>query len=265
MIREILKIRTDNGLGDKDPAFKDIELTEYSAKFPRMGMPELTATLKWPTPLDDEWTGREYVTLRGERFYIRHTPSGKKDNNDARYTHEIEFTSEFAEILGDTYFIDAVPSYAETYDKPCTNNTTFSFYGTISEFCDRLNCAFIKKEIADSVLKTKTSLTTSDTPVGDGYCVMLDPYGEGNVYDPNKTYNFEWEDKTLWEAITEGFTVTEIPFERRGKRIIFGAVPKVLARKFEYGHDNELLSVYHKNANANHDAGQHREHPALLP
>ena len=250
MIREILIIRTDNGLGDKDPTFKNIELTEYSAKFPRMGMPELTATLKWPTPLDDEWTGREYVTLRGERFFIRHTPSGKKDNNDARYTHEIEFTSEFAEILGDTYFIDAVPSYAETYDKPCTNNTTFSFYGTISEFCDRLNCAFIKKEIADSVLKTKTSLTTSDTPMGDGYCVMLDPYGEGNVYDPNKTYNFEWEDKTLWEAVTEGFTVTEIPFERRGKRIIFGAVPKVLARKFEYGHDNELLSIYHKNANA---------------
>lgn len=250
MVREILKIYTDNGLGNNNPTFKGIELTEYNAKFSRMGFPELTATLMWYSCLDDEWSGKEYIVLRGERFYINDTPHSEKSNTDARWKHEIEFTSEFARILGNTLFVDAVPSYAETYDKPCTNNTKFTFFGTISEFCDRLNCAFIYAGIADSVLKTKTSLTPMDVPVGDGYCVMLDPYGAGDIYDPDKSYEFSFEDKFLWEAITEGYNITEIPFERRGKAITFGALPKVVDHKFEYGHDNELLSVKHRNAKA---------------
>ena len=250
MVREILHIRTDNGLGDNDPTFHGIEVSEYNFKGSRMGMPELTATLMWESCLDDEWTHKEYVVLNGERFYIRNTPSSSKSNTDQRYKHEISFTSEFAEILGNTYFVDAVPSYAETYDKPCTNSTKFTFFGTISEFVDRLNCAFIYAGIADSILKTKTTLTAGDTPVGDGYCAMLDPYGAGSQYDANKSYEFSFEDKYLWEAITEGYNITEIPFERRGRKIIFGAIPKVVEHKFEYGYDNELLSVNKKNANA---------------
>lgn len=247
MVREILKIRTDNGLGDNDPTFYDIEITEYSFKPSRMGMPELTATLMWHVCLDEVWTHKEYVVIRGERFYIRHTPSSSKSNTDARYKHEIDFTSEFAEILGSTYFVDAVPSYSATYDKPCTNNTTFKFFGTIYEFADRLNCAFLYNKIGDSILKTKTSLEFDDEVVGDGYCAIVDPYGD---FDHEKTYEFSWEDKKLWEALTEGYNITEIPFERRKRKIILGAVPKVVEHKFEYGHNNELLSINHKNANA---------------
>ena len=166
-----------------------------------MGMPELTATVMYGTCLDNEWSRREYVVLNGERFYIRHTPSSSKSNSDARYKHDIDFTSEFAEILGNTYFIDAVPDaksgvVCQTRNKPCTNNTKFTFYGTIREFVDRLNCAFLYAKIGDSILSEKTTLTTNDAVVGDGYCAMLDPYGSGDIYDPEKSYEFSFEDKT---------------------------------------------------------------------
>lgn len=250
MVREILKIRTDNGLNNNNPTFHDVELTDYNAKFTRMGFPQLTATLMWSAPLDDEWTGREYVVLRGEKFYIKDTPHAEKTNNLLPWKHEIEFTSEFARVLGDTYFEDAVPSYAKTYDRPCSNSTRFTFYGTISEFVDRLNCSFLKAGIGDSILNTKTHLSSLDTVVGDGYCAMLDPYGADSTYDADATYEFIWEDKYLWDAITEGYKITDVPFERRGRKIIFGAVPTVIDHKFEYGHDNELLSIKHRNAKA---------------
>lgn len=250
MVRETLKIKTDNGLGDNNPAFKDIELTDYVAKFPRMGFPELTATLMWAAPLDDEWTGNEYVVIRGEKFYIDDTPHSEKSNGEPLWEHEIEFTSEFARILGNTYFEDAVPSHSATYDKPCTNNSTFKFYGTIAQLVDRLNCSFLNAGIGDSRLQTKTDLTALDTVYGDGYCVMLDQFGAGSIYDPDKSYEFSWEDKSHWEAISESYTITEIPFERKGKKIIFGAMPTVAQHKFEYGYDNELLSIKHRNAKA---------------
>ena len=252
MIREVLKIRTDMGMGDSNPTFHDIEITEYNYVGSRMGMPSLTATLMWESCLDKEWTSKEYVVLNGERFYIRHTPSSSKNNTDSRYKHELSFVSEYAEILGNTYFVDAVPDLksgieCQTRNKPCSYNTVFTFYGTISEFVDRLNCAFIHKGIGDSILKSKTYLTTLDKPIGDGFCAMVDPYGD---YDKDKTYDFSFEDKKIWEAITESYNKTEIPFEHRGRKIVFGAVPNVVSHEFEYGYDNELLSVTKTNANA---------------
>ena len=240
------------GMGDSNPTFHDIEITEYNYVGSRMGMPSLTATLMWESCLDKEWTSKEYVVLNGERFYIRHTPSSSKNNTDSRYKHELSFVSEYAEILGNTYFVDAVPDLksgieCQTRNKPCSYNTVFTFYGTISEFVDRLNCAFIHKGIGDSILKSKTYLTTLDKPIGDGFCAMVDPYGD---YDKDKTYDFSFEDKKIWEAITESYNKTEIPFERRGRKIIFGAIPNVVSHEFEYGYDNELLSVTKTNANA---------------
>lgn len=251
MVREILKIYTDNGLSD-NPAFHDIEIAEYEYKPSRMGMPTLTATLMWKDCLDKEWTGKEYVELRGERFYIRHIPTSSKSNTDARYKHELDFRSELDEILSNIYFEDYVPSgyvlgNLLTHDKPCSNSPVFQFYGTIREFSDRLNCAFIKAGIGDSILKTKTNLTTLDTPKGDGYCSMIDAYGD---LDEDKSYEFSFDNQTLWEAITSAYNTTEIPFERRGRKIIWGAVPKVLSKTFKYGHNNELLSISKNNANA---------------
>lgn len=247
MVRETLKIRTDLGLPD-NPAFHDIEITAYEFKPQRMGMPVLTATLMWDECLDGLWTGAEYVELRGERFYIRHTPSSSKSNTDARYRHEIEFRSDRDEILSNVYFEDYVPASGSiTADKPCSNSPTFTFYGTIREFSDRLNCAFLKAGVGDSVLKSKTDITTLDKPSGDGYCSAINPYGN---YDLEKSYDFSFDRQFLWEAITEAYNKTEIPFEIKGRMIIWGSEQKTLDHTFRYGFDSELLSVSKNNANA---------------
>lgn len=247
MVREILKIYTDEGKKDKNPSFKGIEITEYSYSSTRMGMPQMTATLMWHECLDNEWTGKEYVTFRGERYYIRHTPSSSKSNTDARYKHELVFHSERDELLANVYFVDAVYNGALTHDKPCSNSTTVIFYGNIKEFCDRLNCALRYAGVGDSALEDKTDLTTLDTVNEDGYCVMLDPYGD---YDKEVSKEFSFSDQYLWDVISQGYESFEVPFEMRGKKIIFGAVPQKVNHKFKYGHDNSLLSVSKNNANA---------------
>ena len=246
MTNEPLKIYTDQGTA-VNPSFKGLELTSYSCKPVRMGFPDFQAEVVCKDNLDNEWTGREYVTFRGERFYIRETPSAKYDNTSFLWKHSCTLVSESAEILGNVYFYDAVYSYASTKDKPCSNSTKVTFYGNIYEICDRINCSLKYRGIGDSILNTKMSLTTEDEPVGDGFCVMTDSYGD---YDRETSWEFSFEDKNIWEVLTEVVSKTEIPFEKRGKKFIFGAVPKVVEHIFEQGFDKALLSVNHQNANA---------------
>ena len=246
MTNEPLKIYTDQGTA-VNPSFKGLELTSYSCKPVRMGFADFQAEVVCKDNLDNEWTGREYVTFRGERFYIRKTPSAKYDNTSFLWKHSCTLVSESAEILGNVFFYDAVYSYASTKDKPCSNSTKVTFYGNIYEICDRINCSLKYRGIGDSILNTKMSLTTEDEPVGDGFCVMTDPYGD---YDRETSWEFSFEDKNIWEVLTEVVSKTEIPFEKRGKKFIFGAVPKVVEHVFEQGFDKALLSVNHQNANA---------------
>ena len=246
MTNEPLKIYTDQGTA-VNPSFKGLELTSYSCKPVRMGFPDFQAEVVCKDNLDNEWTGREYVTFRGERFYIRKTPSAKYDNTSFLWKHSCTLVSESAEILGNVFFYDAVYSYASTKDKPCSNSTKVTFYGNIYEICDRINCSLKYRGIGDSILNTKMSLTTEDEPVGDGFCVMTDSYGD---YDRETSWEFSFEDKNIWEVLTEVVSKTEIPFEKRGKKFIFGAVPKVVEHIFEQGFDKALLSVNHQNANA---------------
>ena len=276
MVREPLILKTDNGTDvaallweDGTPIlwesgaeialerqdgipFKGIEITEYSFKSPRMGMPTLTAELYWPSCLDDEWTGKEFVELRGERYYLRQIQSSEISNNNViKYKHSLEFKSE-REILSHVYFYDAVPSVntlesTAGHDKPCTNSTTFKFFGTIYEYADRLNCAFRYAGIGDSILQTKTHLTDADTPAGDGYCVVVSDTGDGDL---TQSQNFEFEDQWLWDALSEGFDKFKIPFVFHGKKIVFNEQDKVVSHVFKYGFDNELLSIKKNNANA---------------
>lgn len=223
-----------------------IVLTEYTFTDSRMGMPQLTATLLYPRCLDKEWSGSEYVVIRGEKYYLIDTPTSSKSNTDTRYKHELVFKSE-REILANSYFYDAVPSWSSTYDKPNTNSTEFVFYGTPSEFVDRLNCALRQAKIGDSILNEKTTLTMADKPVGDGYCAVLDTDGG---YDLEQSKEFSISDSYIWDVMAESFNTYEIPFEFRGKLIVFGAANRVIDRVFQYGHENELLSITKTNANA---------------
>lgn len=247
MVREILKLKTDNGLGANNPPFKNIEITEYSFKSPLMGIPTLTAELLWPTCLDDEWTHKEYVELRGERYYIRQVQTSEISNdNVVKYKHSLDFKSEREQLLH-VYFYDVVPSWSSTYDRPNTNSTKFKFFGIPREFCDRLNCAFRYAGIGDSILETKTSLTDADKPNGDGYCVVLSGYGG---YDLEQSQEFEWEDKYLFDALSEGFDKFKIPFCFHGKKIVFNEYVEPIEHVFKYGFDNALLSIKKSNANA---------------
>ena len=247
MVREILKLKTDNGLGANNPSFKDIEITEYSFKSPLMGIPTLTAELLWPTCLDNEWTHKEYVELRGEKYYIRQVQTSEISNdNIIKYKHSLDFKSEREQLLH-VYFYDVVPSWSNTYDKPNTNSTKFTFFGTPREYCDRLNCAFRYAGIGDSILETKTSLTDTDTPVGDGYCVVLSGYGDGDL---EQSQEFSWEDQWLWDALSEGFNKYKIPFAFHGKKIVFNEYVEPIEHIFKYGFDDALLSIKKNNANA---------------
>lgn len=246
-----MSIKTDNGLGVNNPSFKSLVLTAYTFTDNRMGVPELKAQLKWPTCLDDEWTGKEYVVLHGEKYYIRDTPSSKKDNTDARYSHELEFTSE-RNILSDIYFIDTVPSdltpeNVATADKPASNSTEFTLYGDINEFADRLNCAFRAAGIGDSILENKTHILPTDTPNGDGYVAVVATDGG---YDYTKTAEVQLSDRTIFEALSDEYSIFEIPFAFYGKRIIFGEKAQTLSQTFGYGYDDELLSIAKNNAKA---------------
>lgn len=252
MVREILKLRTDNGLGANNPTFKNIEITEYSFKSPRMGIPTLTAELMWPTCLDDEWTGKEYVEFRGEKYYIRQVQTSEISNNNViKYKHSLDFKSE-RERLAHVYFYDVVPSdihpsNSAGHDKPNTNSTTFKFFGTPYEYADRLNCAFRYAGIGDSILDTKTSLRDTDVPVGDGYCVVVSGYGDGDL---EQSQEFEFVDQWLWDVLSEGFNKFKIPFAFHGKKIVFNEYVEPISHVFKYGFDNSLLSVKKNNANA---------------
>jgi hypothetical protein len=141
-----------------------------------------------------------------------------------------------------------VQGYSLTIDKPCSNNTKVNFYGTIREFVDRLNCAFLAAKIGDSVLATKTDLQRDDADIkGDGYCATLDPYGS---YDSEASYNFEFEDEYIWAALTSAYDTTECPFEFHGKQIVFGAVSDVVDHTFMYGAKDALLTATKTNANS---------------
>lgn len=244
MDREIL-IKTSDGT----PFLADeggVTLTAYNFNAPRMGIPQLTATVMYGRCLDDEWTGEEYVEFKGEKYLLIDTPSSSKENTDERYKHELIFKSE-REALAHAFFYDVVPSWAATYDKPNSNSTEFVFYGTPQEFVDRLNCALRYSNLGDSILQTKTTLTLNDIPVGDGYCAVLDTAGG---YDLEQSQEFSLSDTYIWDAMAEAFNIYEIPFEFKGKQIIWGAKKRVVEHKFEYGYDNELLSVAKNNANA---------------
>ena len=70
------------------------KLGEYTYSAQRMaGTPTLTATLNYPSCLDDLWSGEEFVEFRGEKYYVDQTPTSSKDNKSVMYKHELQFVS----------------------------------------------------------------------------------------------------------------------------------------------------------------------------
>jgi hypothetical protein len=197
-------------------------LSSYTFTEGRMGSVNISSSLMYPKCLDDEWTQREFVEFRGERYWILDTPTSSKSNTDLRYKHELVFKSDRTK-LDNTYFFDVVSPDAGDVDQFVSNSTKFTFFGDIAEFATRLNY----------------SLQYS----GVGYSVVID---EG-ISSEAKLMSFE--DKYFSEVLQEVFNVYELPYYFVGKVIHIGFTNNAITHTFKYGYDRELLTITKTNAN----------------
>ena len=227
MDQSILTIYTYND-GVNDEIFLDAEnpvtISEYTFSAQRMGSVSLSATLMYSKCLDNYWNGKQYITFKGDRFFLKNIPSSEKNNEDARYKHTLEFISERELQLNNVYFFDAVSEDTPVDDKYQSNSTNLQFNGTIYEFAKRLQASL-----------NYSGLTQYKVIVDDG------------ITSDSKDISFS--DLTIFEALQEGYNVYDIPFYFINKDIHWGNGTNVIDHVFQYGVDNELLSIQKNNAN----------------
>lgn len=213
--------------GVDDTPFYDSEnpiiITEYTYSSQRMGSTSLSATLMFNICLDNFWDGTQYVLFNGEKYFIKNTPSSSKNNEDERYKHSLEFTSERELKLSNVYVYDAVSGQSSTGDKYRSNTSEFSFFGDINEFAQRL----------------QETLKYSNLD----YTVVVD---EGVQSEATL---ISVENVTFFELLQSGFETYNVPFYFDGKTIHWGFSKNTISRVFKYGIDNELLSINKNNAN----------------
>lgn len=185
------------------------------------GAPTITATVKHRLCLDDLWTDKVYATFRGEKYFVKNTPSSSKSNDDARYEHSVELLSE-REILNHVYFIDAVQGDS-SIDIYKSNSTTVVFFGDITEFVARLNASL--------------------SYFGLDYTVVID---EGITSDEKQV---SITDKYFLSALQEIFNIYELAYYFVGKTIHVGFTENAITFPMAYGADGALLSISKENAN----------------
>ena len=214
----ILKLDTQGSKVKFPNADAPAKLGEYTYTAQRMaGTPTLTATLNYPSCLDELWTGEEFVEFRGEKYYIDQVPTSSKDNKSIMYKHELQFVSERI-MLENVYFMDVVTAGEDTYH---SNSTSVKFMGDIDEFVGRLNASMAKSGIGYSVVIDED--ITSESKL-----VSLD-----NVY--------------LAEALQSIYTIYELPYYFVGKVCHIGYTEHVVSTPFEYR--KGLVSIKKINAN----------------
>ena len=210
-----------------------VEIFDYTYTAKRMGgAPSITATVMHVSCLDDVWDETVHTEFNGERYFLKQTPTSSKTNDDARYKHELEMVSERI-ILDNVYFYDVVSADFNDY-KPVTNSTKVVFFGNIEEFVARLN----------ESLKYAKLQRVVDGEV-QGYNVVID----SGITSDGKLITFE--DQFFSGVLQEIFNVYELPYYFVGKTIHIGFEPitDVVLPTFQYGADNELLSITKSNAN----------------
>lgn len=194
------------------------KLGEYTYTAQRMaGTPTLTATLNYPSCLDELWTGEEFVEFRGEKYYIDQVPTSSKDNKSIMYKHELQFVSERI-VLENVYFMDVVTAGEDTYH---SNSTSVKFMGDINEFVGRLNASMAKS--------------------GIGYSIVIDEdiTSESKLVSLDSVY--------LAEALQSIYTIYELPYYFVGKVCHIGYTENVISTPFEY--KKGLVSIKKTNAN----------------
>lgn len=227
---KLLKLYTYVDGGINDTPFPDtdnqIEIGAFRYDAKRMGgAPTITASVNYPTCLDDEWTDNVYAEFNGEKYYLKQTPTSSYNNESTMYKHDLELVSERS-ILDNVYFFDTVVGEPEGDDKPVSNSTKAVFFGNIDEFVSRLN----------------SSLQYS----GLDYTVVVED--DDNITKEEKLMSFE--DQFFSNVLQEIYNTYEVPYYFEGKTIHIGfSNSDAVVPTFSYGVDNALLSITKNNAN----------------
>lgn len=203
----------------------------YDAK--RMGgAPTLTATIYSSEPL--QWKKEEFVEFNGDRFFASYTPNSTKDNSSRMWKSEITFTSR-RELLDNTLFFDVVVDDVDTQNKDRyrSNQTKFTFGGTIYEFIARINSSMAYCGLYRPTDEYK------------GYYVVVD---EGYGTDEVKEVSFE--DQYLTDVLQLINTTFELDYYWDGNVCHVGKVQHDLTdTPIKYGSSDALISVSKENAN----------------
>ena len=203
----------------------------YDAK--RMGgAPTLTATIYSSEPL--QWKKEEFVEYNGDRFFASYTPNSTKDNSSRMWKSEITFTSR-RELLDNTLFFDVVVDDVDTQkkDRYRSNQTKFTFGGTIYEFVARINSSMAYCGLYRPTDEYK------------GYYVVVD---EGYGTDEVKEVSFE--DQYLTDVLQLVNTTFELDYYWDGNVCHVGKVQHDLTdTPIKYGSSDALISVSKENAN----------------
>lgn len=203
----------------------------YDAK--RMGgAPTITATIYSSEPL--QWKKEEFVEYNGDRFFASYTPNSTKDNSSRMWKSEITFTSR-RELLDNTLFFDVVVDDVDTQNKDRyrSNQTKFTFGGTIYEFIARINSSMAYCGLYRPTDEYK------------GYYVVVD---EGYGTDEVKEVSFE--DQYLTDVLQLINTTFELDYYWDGNVCHVGKVQHDLTdTPIKYGSSDALISVSKENAN----------------
>lgn len=203
----------------------------YDAK--RMGgAPTLTATIYSSEPL--QWKKEEFVEYNGDRFFASYAPNSTKDNSSRMWKNEITFTSR-RELLDNTLFFDVVVDDVDTQNKDRyrSNQTKFTFGGTIYEFASRINSSMAYCGLYRPTDEYK------------GYYVVVD---EGYGTDEVKEVSFE--DQYLTDVLQLINTTFELDYYWDGNVCHVGKVQHDLTdTPIKYGCIDALISVSKENAN----------------
>lgn len=203
----------------------------YDAK--RMGgAPTLTATIYSSEPL--QWKKEEFVEYNGDRFFASYTPNSTKDNSSRMWKNEITFTSR-RELLDNTLFFDVVVDDVDTQNKDRyrSNQTKFTFGGTIHEFVARVNSSMAYCGLYRPTDEYK------------GYYVVVD---EGYGTDEVKEVSFE--DQYLTDVLQLINTTFELDYYWDSNVCHVGKVQHDLTDiPIKYGSSDALISVSKENAN----------------
>lgn len=212
--------------GEKELLFPNdinpIIITDFTYDAKRMGgVPTITASVMYDSCLDNVWDNSVFALFNGEKYFLKQTPTSSKNNTDARFKHEVSLVSERI-ILDNVYFYDVV-SNGEENDKPVSNNSEFSFFGTIHEFARRLHESLKVSHIDYSVV-------VDDDISSDGELLSF-----SNTYFSN--------------ALQEAYNTFNIPYYFHQKEIHFGYTNNIPEQVFKYGAKDALLSITKTNNN----------------